>query len=495
MTSKSELIYEQIRKSRHFPDLEDQSILRFINLVEHVSHHKDEVIVNRGEYNDSIYIVFKGSVKVYADDNFLYVLQRIGDIFGEMCIFQDAPSTMTFIAEDGLETLKVSLTTVKNHPQENLHELYHVFFKWYATVLNEKLVLANSKAKLLESTQLLVEQKNIEMEERVKEQTMANEIINDAFENLRNAKIELVETKKIASMTNTFKKFVPEQFLRRLGDADVDDIVVGNAESDFVTILFSDIRDFTRFSENLSVNEVFNFLNAYLKRMSIPIHQHQGFIDKFIGDAIMAIFNIPDQGNALEAEGALESAIGMQAELIQYNIHRKKYNYPPIRIGVGIHSGPVMMGTIGSEKRMDFTVIGDAVNLASRLEGMSKFYGAGIVISQDTFILINDISRYKFRELDIVRVKGKSKSNTIFEVFSGMEAEIFDKKSAILETYYQGLIFFRMKEWQDAKQAFEKCLQIYPEDKASDIYLKRVEQLIINPPGKDWHFIYSALDK
>ena len=134
------------------------------------------------------------------------------------------------------------------------------------------------------------------------------------------------------------------------------------------TILFSDIRSFTDLSETMTPNELMKFLNSYLKFMSEPIRINHGFVDKFIGDAIMALFDQPGKPDAIEARDAVRSGLEMQASLVRFNKFREKQNYPPTQIGIGIHSGPVVIGTLGSESRMDSTVLGDAVNLASRLE-------------------------------------------------------------------------------------------------------------------------------
>jgi len=179
----------------------------------------------------------------------------------------------------------------------------------------------------------------------------------------------------------TLEKFVPAQFIKRIESGNLDDVALGKGSSDNLTILFSDIRSFTAYSETMSPEQLFAFLNEYLKIMNDQIHHNSGFIDKFIGDAIMVLFDHLEKSNQMEAQHAVKAAIDMQIALKEYNLRRNKQGHQSIQTGIGILSGSVMIGTIGSEERMDFTVLGDNVNLASRIESLTKQYGAGILIS------------------------------------------------------------------------------------------------------------------
>ena len=172
-------------------------------------------------------------------------------------------------------------------------------------------------------------------------------------------------------VSQTFQKFVPKQFVDHFTKDGLETLQLGRADEDNVAILFIDIRGFTGLSENMNPQELMNFLNSYFLRMNEPIHKNLGFIDKFIGDAIMALFDHPNGTNQQKAIDSLQAAIDLRTAIELYNQHRQNSNYPPISVGIGIHFGPVIFGTVGSEDRMDTTVIGDSVNIASRIEALT----------------------------------------------------------------------------------------------------------------------------
>ena len=165
------------------------------------------------------------------------------------------------------------------------------------------------------------------------------------YEELKQTRIELAETAAVASMTRVFEKFVPREFLDRIAKTGIENISLGHAESDIITILFSDIRSFTDLSETMTPDELMKFLNSYLKFMSEPIRINHGFVDKFIGDAIMALFDHPEKEDSDEARDAVRSGLEMQRALVRYNEYREKHDYQEIKIGIGVHSGPVVIGT------------------------------------------------------------------------------------------------------------------------------------------------------
>ncbi len=208
-------------------------------------------------------------------------------------------------------------------------------------------------------------------------------------------------------MNRAFQLFVPQKFLELAGETDFTKLELGKSTTREITILFSDIRSFTSLSEKMNPEENFKFLNSYLSRMGPIIRDHGGFIDKFIGDAIMALF----PGTP---ENAAHAALAMREELIKYNEHRTAQGYEPIDIGIGIHTGSVRLGTIGENERWEGTVIGDTVNLASRIENLCSEFAASIVISHA--VLKNLGKDQPNRELDTIRVKGKQQSVKIYEL-------------------------------------------------------------------------------
>lgn len=303
---------------------------------------------------------------------------------------------------------------------------------------------------------------------------------------------KLIESQKLTALTNTFERFVPRQFLRRLADTGAQNIELGKAETDIITILFSDIRDFTHLSEGMSPQELLNFLNAYFNRMDRPIHQSGGFIDKFVGDAILAIFESNHYEE--EANNAVMAAIAMQQALKEYNGHRAKCGYAPLDIGVGINTGPVIIGTVGTQDRMDTTVLGDVVNLASRLEKLTKKYQAKIICSSYTLDLVDKKTGILYRELDYVKVRGKQKAVRIFEIFNADEEEVRILKQRLLLDYQQGMRCYYQRHWQAAIENFESCLQVFPGDVPSYLYLTRCREYLNDPPPEDWDFSWKLQD-
>ena len=208
-------------------------------------------------------------------------------------------------------------------------------------------------------------------------------------------------------MNRVFQLFVPQKFLELAGETDFTKLELGKSSTREITILFSDIRKFTSLSETMTPEQNFKFLNSYLSRMGPIIRQHGGFIDKFIGDGIMALFST-------EPANAARAALAMRHELKAYNTHRAAQGYAPIDIGIGIHTGIVRLGTIGENERWEGTVIGDTVNLASRIENLSSTFNAPIVVSEA--VLKTLPADQPCRELDTIRVKGKQKAVKVFEL-------------------------------------------------------------------------------
>ncbi|MDX1693740.1 MAG: 7TM diverse intracellular signaling domain-containing protein [Ketobacteraceae bacterium] len=302
----------------------------------------------------------------------------------------------------------------------------------------------------------------------------------------------LIETQKVTTLTNTFERFVPRQFLKRLAHSGSQYIELGKAETDIITILFSDIRDFTHLSEGMSPQELLNFLNAYFNRMDRPIHQSGGFIDKFVGDAILAIFESNHYEE--EARNAVKAAIAMQEALKEYNQHRAKVGYPPLDIGVGINTGPVIIGTVGTQDRMDTTVLGDVVNLASRLEKLTKKYRVKIICSSYTLDLLDNASGTLTRELDYVKVRGKQKAVRIYEVFNADEENVRILKQRLLLDYQQAMALYYNRRWEEAAERFQLCLDIFPGDVPSHLYLSRCREYQKAPPPDDWDFSWKLED-
>ena len=251
--------------------------------------------------------------------------------------------------------------------------------------------------------------------------------------------------------------------------------------------MFSDIRSFTSISEQMTPEENFAFINSYLGRVSPVIRKHHGFIDKYIGDAVMALF--PES-----ADDALQAAIEMQQQVIVFNQHRQENGYLPITIGVGLHTGNLMLGTIGEEQRMESTVIADAVNLASRLEGLTKLYAAGILISDRTLLHLDDLTKYSYRFVDRVKVKGKNQPVAVFEVYQGDAQPLMQLKKQTQTSFEQAIVVYHQQDFVQAQQIFQAVLAVNPVDKAAKLYCERCAKYLKYGIPEGWAGI-EAIDE
>jgi adenylate cyclase len=278
-------------------------------------------------------------------------------------------------------------------------------------------------------------------------------------------------------LLDAFARFVPKQFLDILGKASVDEIQRGDSIEKRLTVLFTDIRNFTAISEKMNARDNFHFLNSYLKRMGPVILNHGGFIDKFIGDAIMALF--PE-----DPVNAIHCAVEMRAKLKEFNDKRSEKGFPPIEMGIGIHYGSVMLGTVGSEVRLETTVIGDTVNLASRLENLTKVYHSSILISGDLYHAVKDRVSYRIREIDRVMVRGRSDVSEIYEIYETDPPDLIQKKDANQELFRRGYELYRAGDFNAALEVFREYQNLCPDDYVASVYIQRCLKLADrNPRG------------
>ncbi|MBE9114666.1 response regulator [Lusitaniella coriacea LEGE 07157] len=277
-------------------------------------------------------------------------------------------------------------------------------------------------------------------------------------------------TQELLQLNQANERFVPNQFLQLLDKQSIVEVKVGESVEQEMSILFSDIRAFTTLSEQMSLEDNFQFINGFLSRMEPAILENSGFIDKYIGDAIMALFgNSPDD--------ALKAGIAMLQRLEIYNRERERLERPTLKIGVGINTGTLMLGTVGGQSRMDSTVISDAVNLSSRLEGLTKIYGASLLISHCTLAKLNKPMDFSLRLIDRVQVKGKSQKVSVFEVFDADPPPLRAYKLETKSIFESALLQYYCGALDNAIALLQDCLQINPEDTVATIYLKRCQQL------------------
>ena len=258
------------------------------------------------------------------------------------------------------------------------------------------------------------------------------------------------------------------------------------------TVLFSDIRGFTTLTEQLGAQGTVSLLNEYFTLMVECIQREEGMLDKFIGDAIMAAFGIPESHED-DADRAMRAAIAMIRTLTEWNRQRQAEGKLPVNIGIGMNTDNVVSGNIGSKKRMDFTIIGDGVNLAARLESACKQYGAHILVSESTCSRLR--GTYRTRELDLVVVKGKTKPVAIYEVLDYHTEGTFPQIVEVLGLFKDGLDSYRARRWDQAIKLFRKAAALNPNDKPSQLYIERAEHLKANPPPDDWAGVWIMESK
>lgn len=271
---------------------------------------------------------------------------------------------------------------------------------------------------------------------------------------------------RLKSVEDAYERFVPRQFLQLMGFEDIREVRLGDQVEAPMTILFADICDFTGLSESISPQENFNFLNSYLSQMQPAIAANGGVIDKYVGDGILALF-------PASADDALRGAISILGQLDIYNAGRHRAGYVPIRIGIGVNSGTVMLGTVGSASRMDVTVIGDAVNLAARLERITREWDVPLLISEHTLLSLNDPAPFVIRFIDRRQVRGKQEIQSIYEVCDADPPPLRHAKRQTRKLFETALACFHLGYMDDAARMLRECIDAAPEDRPARLYHER----------------------
>jgi len=299
----------------------------------------------------------------------------------------------------------------------------------------------------------------------------------------------LREGRKRKEVKRLFVRYLSPQVVNELL-VDPSRIELGGKEVE-ATIFFSDIKDFTTISENLNPRDLIVYLNEYFSHTSEIILQNKALLDKYIGDSIMAVFGVPIHRDD-HAFSACKTALKIQEVLSKFYLNLDQRNKPYFETRIGINTGNVVVGNLGTASRSDYTAIGDPVNIASRLESLSKVYGTKIIISESTYNAAKN--SVVARELDMVTVKGKRVPIRIFELIdlSSNVSQIQSKKITLFE---EGLSVYREKKWEEAREIFRKVLSIEQNDKPSEIYIDRCERFIANNPPEDWDGVFRLNKK
>ncbi len=273
------------------------------------------------------------------------------------------------------------------------------------------------------------------------------------------------------AIVSAYNRFVPHETLGLLGKDSIVNVDLGDCVEKTMTILFADIRDFSTLSEDMTPRENFVFINEYLNRMEPVIRQHGGIIDKYLGDGIMALF-------PTDADDALHGAIAMLRALDDYNTGRKSAGAEPVRIGIGMNTGLMLLGVIGGSKRLESTVISDAVNLAARIETITKKYRTPLLISEHTYYSLRDATHHDIRFLDRVRVKGKKQPQSVHEVYETDFLELREAKRATKMLFEEALAHYHFKQVPRAMEMLSECLRLAPEDTVAQIYMDRCRNFL-----------------
>lgn len=274
-------------------------------------------------------------------------------------------------------------------------------------------------------------------------------------------------------------RFVPSEFIRTLGKRTITDVELGDNIAKEVTVLFSDIRGYTALAEQMEPSENFAFVNAYARKMGPYIRLHQGFVNQFLGDGIMALF----QRAPIDAVNA---AIEMQRAVRHYNEDRMAQNRQPIKVGIGMHTGQLVMGIIGDEVRSDAAIIADTVNAASRVEGLTKHFNVNILLSEASFVGLSPELQEQCRYLGLVQVRGRQEPMGVYECLAGMEDAHFRSRMGTKREFDAGMKAYLEGILEEAISCFEKVVNADNADATAKIFLEKARAAKQNPSSKDW---------
>jgi class 3 adenylate cyclase len=289
---------------------------------------------------------------------------------------------------------------------------------------------------------------------------------------------------KISSkeLIQSYERFVPKESIELIPGKTTLNIQLNDCIKKDMTVLYCDIRSFTYFTESFSTEEKFDFINSYLKHMGPIVRKHNGFIDKYVGDAIIALF----EG---ESENALKASIEMQIYLKEYNDkHIDPTHREPIEIGIGIHTGELLLGAVGENNRLDTAIISDSVNLASKIEYLTKFYGVNILITDGMLDIIEDLNKYKIRFIDKVRLREKSRAVKLYEVYDSDPIQLIEKKDLTNQMLKEAIDLFYNRDPETAKEILEACIRELPKDKTMLHHYQKCKLWIprLKEPEEEW---------
>ena len=314
-------------------------------------------------------------------------------------------------------------------------------------------------------------------------------VITETVLAVKNHEQALIKTNQhLEHLLQAYSRFVPQELLDFLQKESVIDLQLGDYVSKEMAILFSDIRGFTTLAETMTPQENFNFINAYLGYVSPEIAHHHGLIMKYMGDGLMAVF--PNG-----VDDALQACIAQAQRLRDYNHQRQTSGHAPISVGMGIHVGRMMVGIVGESHRMQGDALSDNVNLTARLEGLTKYYGVQLLVSEDVLHKLTDCDRYSVRLIDRASVKGRHTPITVYEVLDAEEDTVRAGKLKTLPDYLEALDFYQQGQLSEAQTCFEQVFQTNPTDKTVQLYLERLQLLQRQGLPSNWQGIWEFTQK
>ena len=316
---------------------------------------------------------------------------------------------------------------------------------------------------------------------------------SDALGELAQVFSHMVQTVKareqeLEKLLQAYGRFVPDEFLQFLGKQSMVDFQLGDHVSKEMAIMFSDMRSFTTMAEQMTPQENFDFINNYLQKISPEIRKHNGFIVKYIGDGVMAVF--PDG-----VDDAIQAGIVKLEQLHKYNQSRKINGDIPLKIGIGIHVGDTMVGIIGDANRMQADALSNHVNLTARLEGLTKYYGVSLLISGEVVQRLSQPEKYHIRFLDRAIVKGRQEAITVCEVLDVEVEPVQSLKIQTMPIFEEGLQEYCQGNFANAKVCFEHIVALNPADQPSQLYLERIQALLENSIPANWNGVWKFTQK
>lgn len=292
-------------------------------------------------------------------------------------------------------------------------------------------------------------------------------------------------TAELTRLNAAYEKFVPREFIKFLNKNTILDIRLGDQIQSEMTVFFSDVQGWTAISESKSPQENFDFLNNYFSLVSPIIREHHGFVDQYYGDGVMALFpKYPDD--------SIAAAIAIQRRIREYNEESRAREIGTFKIGIGMHTGSLMLGIVGEDERMQGAVVSDGVNLAARLEGLTRVYGSSIMISEQTLGQLRHKHRYHYRLVGKVRVKGKKNTVTVYEICDGDSEETIQLKLKTKHTFEEGLRLYHQRKFAESSVKFNKVIEMNPKDRAARLYLDRSAGHLVQGVPEDWQGVVTV---